>query len=85
MSKALVGGFHVFQGASDEVRTFLFVQAAASSPECEQVIERIRQKEGYAAGMVEQGAGELNALELAILGEARYFIKSQVTHLAFVI
>lgn len=60
MAKSLVGGFHPFQGADDDV------------------MERIRQKEGYTARMVQQGAGETNALELAILGEARNFIKATV-------
>lgn len=43
------------------------------------VIERIREKEGFAARVVEQGAGKTNALELAILSKARGFIKSQAT------
>ncbi|KAM0793199.1 hypothetical protein ACM66B_000669 [Microbotryomycetes sp. NB124-2] len=41
------------------------------------VLDRIKQKEGYASRRMEQGAGKTNALELAILGKARYFIKSQ--------
>ncbi|KAK4058072.1 hypothetical protein OIO90_000811 [Microbotryomycetes sp. JL221] len=41
------------------------------------VLDRIKQKEGYASRRMEQGAGKTNALELAILGRARYFIKSQ--------
>ncbi|GAA5914827.1 hypothetical protein JCM8208_005713 [Rhodotorula glutinis] len=61
MARALVGGFHAFQGASDEV------------------IERIRQREGYASRVAAEGAGRTNALELAILGKARLFIKSQAT------
>lgn len=61
MSRAVVGGFHAFQGASEEV------------------LERIKTKEGYASRvMAEAGGGETNALELAILGKARGFIKSQV-------
>ncbi|GJN91595.1 hypothetical protein Rhopal_004618-T1 [Rhodotorula paludigena] len=61
MARALVGGFHAFQGASDEV------------------IERIRQREGYSNRIAAEGAGRTNALELAILGKARVFIKSQAT------
>ncbi|BGP44774.1 hypothetical protein JCM10450v2_000588 [Rhodotorula kratochvilovae] len=61
MARALVGGFHAFQGASDTV------------------IERIRQREGYASRVAAEGAGRTNALELAILGKARLFIKSQAT------
>ncbi|GAA5887686.1 hypothetical protein JCM6882_001496 [Rhodosporidiobolus microsporus] len=62
MARALVGGFHAFQGASEEV------------------LERIRQKEGYASRVgALSGAGKTNALELAILGKARMFIKSQST------
>ncbi|GAA6047335.1 hypothetical protein JCM3770_001893 [Rhodotorula araucariae] len=61
MARALVGGFHAFQGASDAV------------------IERIRQREGYASRVAAEGAGRTNALELAILGKARLFIKSQAT------
>lgn len=79
MSKALVGGFHAFQGASAEVRTFPLFCVLVAQFTRQQVVERVRQKEGFTAGMVEGGAGELNALELAILGEARYFIKSQVS------
>lgn len=44
-----------------------------------QVLERIRQKEGYAGWLGTAGAGKTNALELAILGKARGFIKSQVS------
>lgn len=61
MSRALVGGFHAFQGADSEV------------------LERVRQKEGYASRIMVEGAGKTNALELAILGRARNFIKSQVS------
>ncbi|KAM0756238.1 hypothetical protein T439DRAFT_308703 [Meredithblackwellia eburnea MCA 4105] len=61
MSRALVGGFHAFQGASDEV------------------LDRIKQKEGFASRILSDGAGKTNALELAILGKARTFIKSQPT------
>lgn len=78
MSKALVGGFHAFQGASEDVR-FSLCSARRCSPTRQQVVERVRQKEGFTTAMVEGGAGELNALELAILGEARYFIKSQAS------
>ncbi|GEM06324.1 nonselective cation channel [Rhodotorula toruloides] len=59
MARALVGGFHAFQGASEEV------------------IERIREREGYSSRVAAQGASKTNALELAILGKARHFIKSQ--------
>lgn len=45
----------------------------------DEVLERIKQKEGYASRRMEEGAGKTNALELAILGKARYFIKSQVS------
>ncbi|GAA6032822.1 hypothetical protein JCM8097_000813 [Rhodosporidiobolus ruineniae] len=62
MARALVGGFHAFQGASEEV------------------LNRIREKEGYAGRIgALSGAGKTNALELAILGKARMFIKSQTT------
>ncbi|GAA5920772.1 hypothetical protein JCM1841_004181 [Sporobolomyces salmonicolor] len=44
-----------------------------------EVLERIRKKEGYASRVYAQGAGKTNALELAILGKARNFIKSQAT------
>jgi hypothetical protein len=47
-----------------------------------QVLERIRTKEGYASRIVAEGAGRTNALELAILGKARSFIKSQVGRVA---
>lgn len=43
------------------------------------VLGRVKQREGYASRTVEQGAGKTNALELAILGKARMFIKSQVS------
>ncbi|BGO92840.1 hypothetical protein NBRC10512_007960 [Rhodotorula toruloides] len=59
MARALVGGFHAFQGASEEV------------------VERIREREGYSSRVAAQGASKTNALELAILGKARHFIKSQ--------
>ncbi|ORY85328.1 Saccharopine dehydrogenase-domain-containing protein [Leucosporidium creatinivorum] len=45
----------------------------------EDVLERIRQSEGYASRVIAEGAGKTNALELAILGRARLFIKSQAT------
>ncbi|GAA5876322.1 hypothetical protein JCM3774_003722 [Rhodotorula dairenensis] len=61
MARALVGGFHAFQGASEEV------------------LERIRQREGYGSRVAAEGMGRTNALELAILGKARMFIKSQAT------
>lgn len=61
MARALVGGFHAFQGAS------------------ETVLERIRQREGYGSRVAAEGMGRTNALELAILGRARTFIKSQAT------
>ncbi|GAA5980633.1 hypothetical protein JCM10908_001716 [Rhodotorula pacifica] len=61
MARALVGGFHAFQGASEEV------------------LERIRQREGYGSRVAAEGMGRTNALELAILGKARTFIKSQAT------
>ncbi|GAA6001914.1 hypothetical protein JCM10207_002377 [Rhodosporidiobolus poonsookiae] len=62
MARALVGGFHAFQGASEEV------------------LDRIRSKEGYGSRLgALSGAGKTNALELAILGKARMFIKSQTT------
>ena len=44
----------------------------------EDVLERIKQTEGYASRVIAEGAGKTNALELAILGKARLFIKSQV-------
>jgi hypothetical protein len=44
-----------------------------------EVLGRVKQREGYASRTVEQGAGKTNALELAILGKARMFIKSQVS------
>lgn len=43
------------------------------------VLQRVKQGEGYASRTVDQGAGKTNALELAILGKARLFIKSQAT------
>jgi hypothetical protein len=43
-----------------------------------QVLERIRSKEGYTGRAMADGTGKTNALELAILGRARNFIKSQV-------
>ncbi|GAA5850227.1 hypothetical protein JCM8547_001050 [Rhodosporidiobolus lusitaniae] len=62
MARSLVGGFHAFQGASEEV------------------LERIRSKEGYASRVgALSGAGKTNALELAILGKAREFIKNRTT------
>lgn len=45
----------------------------------EDVLERIRQSEGYASRVIAEGAGKTNALELAILGRARLFIKSQAS------
>ncbi|GAA5976792.1 hypothetical protein JCM11641_000873 [Rhodosporidiobolus odoratus] len=61
-SRFLVGGFHAFQGASDEV------------------IQRIREKEGYSTRVgTLAGAGKINALELAIIGKARKFIKTSIT------
>jgi hypothetical protein len=53
MARALVGGFHAFQGASEEV------------------LERIRQREGYGSRVAAEGMGRTNALELAILGKVR--------------
>ncbi|GAA6010491.1 hypothetical protein JCM11491_006964 [Sporobolomyces phaffii] len=58
MARALVGGLHAFQGASEEV------------------LERIRKNEGGTSRVYAQGAGKTNALELAILGKAKKFIKS---------
>ncbi|KAI5476360.1 nonselective cation channel [Pseudohyphozyma bogoriensis] len=61
MSRALVGGFHAFQGAGQDV------------------LDRVKQKEGITSRIMNEGAGKTNALELAILGKARGFIKSHVT------
>ena len=60
MARALVGGFHPFKGASQQVR------------------ERVERKEGHLGKVLLQGKARINALELAILGKARNFIKSQV-------
>lgn len=49
----------------------------------EEVLERIKQNEGYASRMIAEGVGKTNALELAILGRARLFIKSQVGAVAW--
>lgn len=61
MSRALVGGFNAFQGASESVTS------------------RIRESEGFAARVLDEGAGKTNALELAILSQSRGFIKSAAT------
>ncbi|BGP12722.1 hypothetical protein JCM10213_008860 [Rhodosporidiobolus nylandii] len=62
MARALVGGFHAFQGATEDV------------------LDRIREKEGYGGRVGALSlAGKNNALELAILGKARFFIASQTT------
>lgn len=45
----------------------------------EDVIERIRQGEGHVGRIMTKNAGKTTALELAILGKARGFIKSQAT------
>ncbi|GAA6058694.1 hypothetical protein JCM10212_003382 [Sporobolomyces blumeae] len=58
MARALVGGLHAFQGASEEV------------------LERIRKNEGGTSRVYAEGAGKTNALELAVLGKAKKFIKS---------
>lgn len=42
----------------------------------EDVLERVKIKEGYAGRVMAQGAGKTNALELAILSKSRVFIKS---------
>jgi hypothetical protein len=42
----------------------------------QQVLERIRKNEGGTSRVYAQGAGKTNALELAILGKAKKFIKS---------
>ncbi|SCZ90890.1 BZ3500_MvSof-1268-A1-R1_Chr1-3g02353 [Microbotryum saponariae] len=69
MSKSLVGGLHAFQGASAEVRKGTLTT----------VMERVKQKEGFVKAHVVEGVGKTTALELAILGKARNFIKSQAT------
>lgn len=51
-------------------------QAFQGAPEG--VLERVRVREGFEAERImAAGAGKTNALELAILGQARTFIKSQ--------
>ncbi|SCV68772.1 BQ2448_893 [Microbotryum intermedium] len=44
-----------------------------------EVMDRVKQKEGFVQAHVVEGVGKTTALELAILGKARNFIKSQAT------